>query len=180
MDSFSYSIFLSFFKNLTSYIKVVYPAIMEAFGGFALAFVTLYIVIVGVLILLAKFSKEKTIEFGISMVLIGALAVMFETDTYFYWIVKPLVSLIMDLSSFFIGIVTTTHWGSGSGIEALFNNLDALSFKIFDLVFNLDPPGGLMSNTGAYVKSGFLAVILLGCYGKQVLSSLLMSILYPI
>jgi type IV secretory pathway VirB6-like protein len=177
MNNFGYALFMSFFTKLDLYVSSIFTALMTAFGNFGRAFVVLYIVCMAIFLMYGN-GGEKTKSLGVSIILLALLwAMIMETNLYFNWFIDPIVGITLDLSSFFIGAVGSDNFPVGSGLSTLFKNLDAISFKVFDLAFKVKPSGNFALNAWSYLQTGLLAVILLGCFTAAYVAFLVQIIL---
>jgi len=167
MNNFGYALFYSFFEKLNVFLVTVFSSLMESFGGFATAFLLLYIVLVGIDTMYTNKiikSQSDLMEFIGSIIIAGVLVAGLEYGFYKEWFVNPIVGTTTKLASFFIGTIND-DFASGSGIKSLFQNLDALSFKIFDFLLKYDPPGATWAtNAWGYMQAGLLAIALFASY----------------
>lgn len=167
--SFGYQLFISFYNKLNVYLTAVFSSLIDSFGGFAVAFVTLYIVLAFIDLMFTNKiiqSWEQAVEFSMSIIISIALLGAMEDDFRVYkeWIVDPVVNTTTDLATFFINTVNNNGFATGGGIKSLFMNLDSLSDKLFEFIMNYNPPGSFLKNAWGYMQAGFLVVSLFAAY----------------
>ncbi len=179
MEPFAYNLFAAFFEKFNDFMAAIFPQLSEPLNHLVTAFVTLYIIVISIAIMCTKLGgKEK--EFFISMILLAGLKLfLFDFDVYNYWVIGPLIGSVLDLSGFFINIVNTTNQNNygGSGLSALFNALDALSFKLFDFVTKIEVKGNFIWNAWTYMQTGTGVLILFASYAAAYVAFLAMMIM---
>ncbi|MCP3943013.1 MAG: type IV secretion system protein, partial [Desulfobacteraceae bacterium] len=164
MSPFAYKLYISFFKALNVFLATTYDSLMKHFTGFAIIFTVGYMLFVGYMIMMGKFSKGNMISAGISLVILPAITFLFVKGDYLIWVVNPIVNTTTALSCYFIGLAQGSWTTSGEGLQGLFYNLDNMCYKIFDLVVKMDPPGGFMSKTWLFFQAIVAAIILFASY----------------
>ncbi|WP_022669448.1 type IV secretion system protein [Desulfospira joergensenii] len=176
MNTFVYSLFLSFYDKLNEYIYTLFPMLLKSFGTFGRAFVLFYVTLTGIMIMKGK-GGERTKELLISVILLPLLwGLVVETDLYIKWVIDPIDSLVFDLSSFFIGVIQDGN-SSATGLEGLFSNLDSLSHNIFDYLGGLKLPGGIMDGFWPFLKSAFLVILLIAIYSAAYVAFIVQIVL---
>lgn len=178
MEPFAYNLFSSFFAKLNLFIGAVFPQLEGPLGHFITAFVGLYVLVVGILIMMAKLNGHEK-DFLISIFLVVGLKVfIFDHDLYSHWVVAPLVGLVFDISGFFINTANAAgnNFG-GSGLPAMFNALDTLSFKLFDFVAKIEVKGNFIWNAWMYMQSGSGVLLLFSAYAAAYVAFLAMLIM---
>ena len=182
MNTFGYALFLSFYTKLNAYIDAIFLKFMTSFGGFASAFMVLYIVIVGVCMIYNKGpikTKDDLIEFGISIIIsVAILQGMTDNfSVYKNWVILPVVKTTTQLSGFFISNINS-DFTTGSGIKLLFESLDSLSYSLFDFINSYDPPGASWAtNAWGYMQAGVLLIALIVSYSGAYIVFLVLLIL---
>ncbi len=181
MNNFGYALFVSFYGKLNIYISTVFSTLMEHFSGFAIAFGTLYIIIGAYRVLWGKglSSLSEAGEVGMGLVFAGALlqGMIYGNNYYMDWVVLPVVQTTTKLAGFFINEISGDTL-TGSGIKALFQGLDALSYQIFDFLLKYDPPGASWAtNAWGYMQAGLLVIALFASYAGAYVVFLVLLIL---
>jgi len=176
MDNFGLNIFAAFLNQINSFITTVFPKLMDSFDVFAYAFVLLYIVVVGILLMKGTFGKEKSIEFAASMIILVILGPLMTTGGFFKWFVQPVIGSVMDIAGFFVNAVHSDLPG-GSGLSALFAGMDEMSFKLFDILFKIEPDGNFLTNAWKYLRMGSLVLLLLIIYSAAYVTFLALMIM---
>ncbi|MEW6594153.1 MAG: type IV secretion system protein [Thermodesulfobacteriota bacterium] len=142
-------IILVVLDSLDKYFMLIFGSFMASFGGFARAFVLLYLLLMGIGYLKAKFG-EHTKEIGWSILLIIALHVfVMELAVYKEWFVDPIKRITMHMASFFVN----AGMGGSDGLEGLFTRLDDAFVKMETTVDAIFPTGNLIMFASDYIKA---------------------------
>ncbi len=172
-----HSVFLTIHDKLNDYVSSTFDVFMTTFGTFGRAFVALYVVSVGIMIMKGK-GGEKTKELLASAILLPLLwGVVGESHIYFNWVINPLDDTIFALCDFFISVVQNGSSSGATGIEGLFNNLDSLAYKLYDFLFKIDLEGDLLDDFFNLVKGITLILVLIVIFTASYLAFAVQMIL---
>nr|WP_287412658.1 type IV secretion system protein [Pseudodesulfovibrio sp.] len=150
-----YGVSANIFSNLilmnTQYVSAIYGELMESFGMFFRAFVTLYIVCTGYKFYKAE-SKMSVYDLLISCIIASSLyAVIFEWTWYYDFVIETAVNLTLDASSFFISSAPTSGGSEGFGnVHEVFRSLDQTVIDFFRAIEDLSPKGNFLTNAWRY------------------------------
>ena len=151
-----YGISANMFSNLilmnTQYVSAIYGELMEAFGVFFRAIVTLYIVYTGYKYFNAE-SKVAVWDLTISCIVAsGIYGVVFEWNWFYGTVIETAVNLTLDASSFFISAAPSSGGHEGFGnVHEVFKSLDQTVVDFFNAVQELSPKGNLVTNAWRHV-----------------------------
>lgn len=151
-----YGISAVVFSNLilmcTQYVASIYEGLMDSFGLFFRAIVTLYIVYTGFRYYKAE-SKVSVYDLLLSCVIASSIySVVFEWAWFYDFVIKTAVNLTLDISSYFISKAPTSGGAEGFGnVHEVFNSLDQTVMVFFRSIQDLSPKGNLLTNAWRYV-----------------------------
>ncbi|MBU4230786.1 MAG: type IV secretion system protein [Proteobacteria bacterium] len=156
MENISSTIFLKLLLSLDNYTYGLFGPLMASFRGFMIAFTTLWVVVVGYLVMKGTF-KEATNNVVTATLLLALLAcLVFEPQNYFHWVADPFKNLVFDLSVFL-----TSYGGESKDYGDIFLNLDAAFGKLTAAMDQIMPKDNFLTNAGLYIKAA-AALTLLG------------------
>lgn len=176
----SKQIYIAINLELTNFLASTFGVLNDSFHGFAVAFLTLYLIFAGYGVAKGTF-KDATKEVLLSMALVVFIYTnFFQYEYYEYFIVKPIKGTILGLSTFFVSK------GASGNILDVFEKLDQVFLNIIDTSARIQPQVGWgLGDTWIQLKAGaglglmmvayaipyvsFIAIMVLGMFSIQVL-----------
>ncbi len=151
--SLAVTVFDLMIEGLGAFIDVTYGALMSSWP--AKTITTLYIVIVGYLILMGR-AGEKSKDWALSIFLLAALGgIASNYGSYTEWVVVPVYQTASGLAS-----VGASGGSDNASIETLFTSLEDGIGKTMAAIDNVKVEGNVIVDTLLYLKVG-IAIILL-------------------
>lgn len=142
---------------IQEYISLMLGLLISVSRNTVTMFTTLYIVILGYLIL----SQKITLDFKNTMQILASMAILIFVTSLFYspaiyanYFINPTIELTLDLANFFI------NFGLGDSLEGVFKNLGDLLARVFILCGILWKATSI-SEPGTYVEA-FFAIFIVG------------------
>lgn len=135
--------------QLGTYFTAIFGALMESFGSFARAFVTLYFLLMSIAFFRATFKEHSMEVLWSIMLLITLHMFIMETTVYAHWVVEPVKRTTIQMASFFVNAGPD----NSGGLEGLFVKLDESFIKMKDTIDYIFPTGNILINAGDYIKA---------------------------
>lgn len=152
--------------NLNNFTVTIYQSLMASWPG--MAFTTLYIVIVGYMIIKGN-AGEHAKDLGVSIILLLMLQSIVQTG-YTEWVSDPVISLAKGLGKLAVDV-------SDSRGYDVFTSLDDGIGQIITTVGRISPTGNILTNAWTYIEVTFASLLMVVCFGLMYLVYLVLDLI---
>jgi hypothetical protein len=141
------SIFMLLVNNYNAYFISIFDSLMDSFGVFFRGIMVLYTVFIGYMYMTNRDEGAKLLK---SYLLVAMFyTFVMETDLYMYTVYEPFMSMVEDLSTFFL---------QGKVYSSVFATLDDLAIKFIVKSADLWPSGSWWPSDYIFAIVGYVAL----------------------